>query len=71
VAHLPVTDRAAAELIRLPLYIDLTIDEQDAVIDAVGSVLAPKLAKRRPATPRVMPIAPRHPATPAAARLAP
>jgi dTDP-4-amino-4,6-dideoxygalactose transaminase len=71
VANLPVTDRAAAELIRLPLYIDLTRDEQDVVIDAVASVLAPKLAKRRPAAPRVVPIAPRRAAAPALARLAP
>ena len=41
VPDLPVTDQVAATLIRLPLYIDLSQAEQDAVIEAVCMVMNP------------------------------
>jgi UDP-4-amino-4,6-dideoxy-N-acetyl-beta-L-altrosamine transaminase len=36
---LPVTESLYAHLLSLPLFVDLTIDEQDAVIDALHEVL--------------------------------
>ena len=40
---LPVTERVAASLIRLPLYPHLSKDDQDYVIESVYDILTPKL----------------------------
>jgi len=58
IPHLPVTDRVAATLIRLPLYIDLSESEQDRVINAVSSLLAstgkPQRNNRRRRDPSIL-----------------
>jgi dTDP-4-amino-4,6-dideoxygalactose transaminase len=37
---LPVTDRVSGSIVRLPLFPDLTTDEQDRVVDAVHDFFA-------------------------------
>jgi dTDP-4-amino-4,6-dideoxygalactose transaminase len=59
-AALPVTDRVAAELIRLPLYVELDETQQARVIDAVSGLLAAPRRRPRtaaPATERVAALA--------------
>ncbi len=71
VPHLPVTDRVAATLIRLPLYIDLSQAEQDRVIDAVSSLLTSTGTARRRNSGTGLPSLPApRPLAPVAARLA-
>ncbi len=43
--NLPVTDRISAELIRLPLYVELSIDEQNHVINSLKRILQPEIQK--------------------------
>lgn len=39
---LPVTDRVSAELIRLPLYVELSVEEQNYVISSLKRLLQPE-----------------------------
>lgn len=41
--NLPVTDRVSAELIRLPLYVELSTDEQNYIIDSLKRILKPAI----------------------------
>lgn len=50
-ATLPVTDRVAAGLIRLPLYVELDEAQQQRVIDAITGLMTPARRGRRAPAP--------------------
>ena len=52
-ATLPVTDRVAAGLIRLPLYVELDEAQQQRVIDAITGLMMPARRGRRAPSPAV------------------